>query len=160
MGGAHVHPGSPSEYFATNCYVGRVAVHPAQIPLDQLVGKDAEQQPLPGFHIGADNAMFGVDYPHFESIFPHADGRSRRAGRAPERDRRDARKILFDNAADVYGFDRDVSSLTSSGSASSSTSPRAERCVVRTHCTGYTTEPDAQTSRMHKRAGCTNEEER
>ena len=60
-----------SEYVASNCYIGVSPFDVRQIPMDQLVGKDADQNPLPGFHIGADNAMFGADYPHFESIVPN-----------------------------------------------------------------------------------------
>ena len=73
--------------------------------MDELVGKDADQQPLPGFHIGADNAMFGVDYPHFESIVPNTMEKVAGLAGDPSVTDDDARKILFDNAAEVYGFD-------------------------------------------------------
>jgi hypothetical protein len=76
--------------------------------MDQLVGKDADQQPLPGFHIGADCAMFGLDYPHFESIVPNAMDKVAGLAGDPSVTEDDARKILFDNAAALYGFDLDV----------------------------------------------------
>ena len=58
-----------SEYWATNCYAGISPFTPIQIPMDTLVGHDEAGEPIAGFHIGADRSMFGVDYPHFETIF-------------------------------------------------------------------------------------------
>jgi hypothetical protein len=97
-----------SEYIGTNCFVGVSPFDPRQLAFDQLVGKDAEQRPLPGFHLGAGAAMFGLDYPHFESIVPNT--RDMVAGFAadPSVTADDLRMILFDNAADLYGFDREI----------------------------------------------------
>jgi predicted TIM-barrel fold metal-dependent hydrolase len=97
-----------SEYIGTNCFIGVSPFDPRQIPIDQLVGKDADQRPLQGFHIGAEAAMFGVDYPHFESIFPGTMDKVAALTRDPSVTEQDARKILFDNAAQLYGFDRAV----------------------------------------------------
>jgi predicted TIM-barrel fold metal-dependent hydrolase len=97
-----------SEYVATNCFIGVSPFDPRQIPMDQLVGKDADQQPLPGFHIGAECAMFGLDYPHFESIVPNAMEKVAGLAGSPSVTDDDVRKILFDNAAELYGFDLDV----------------------------------------------------
>ena len=97
-----------SEYVATNCFIGVSPFDPRQIPMEQLVGKDADQQPLPGFHIGAGNAMFGLDYPHFESIVPNAMEKVAGLAGSPSVTDDDVRKILFDNAAELYGFDLDV----------------------------------------------------
>ncbi len=94
-----------SEYVATNCYIGVSPFDVRQIPMDQLVGKDANQQPLPGFHIGADNAMFGADYPHFESIVPNTMDKVAGLAGDPSVTDDDVHKILFDNAAELYGFD-------------------------------------------------------
>jgi predicted TIM-barrel fold metal-dependent hydrolase len=94
-----------SEYVATNCYIGVSPFDVRQIPMDELVGKDRDQQPLPGFHIGADNAMFGADYPHFESIVPNTMDKVADLAGDPSVTDADTRKILFDNAAKVYGFD-------------------------------------------------------
>jgi predicted TIM-barrel fold metal-dependent hydrolase len=94
-----------SEYVATNCYIGVSPFDVRQIPMDQLVGKDRNQQPLPGFHIGADNAMFGADYPHFESIVPNTMDKVADLAGDPSVTDADTRKILFDNAAKVYAFD-------------------------------------------------------
>jgi predicted TIM-barrel fold metal-dependent hydrolase len=97
-----------SEYFATNCYIGISPFTPMQLPLDQLVGKDADQRPLDGFHVGADNAMFGIDYPHFESIYMSTTEEVAGLVAHPSVTASDAGKILFDNAADLFRFDRDV----------------------------------------------------
>ena len=73
--------------------------------MDQLVGKDADHRPLPGFHIGADNAMFGADYPHFETVVPNTMDKVADLAGDPSVTESDVRKILFDNAAKVYYFD-------------------------------------------------------
>jgi predicted TIM-barrel fold metal-dependent hydrolase len=96
------------EYFHSNCFVGVSPFTPRQLPLDELLGKDAEQRRLPGFHVGADNAMFGVDYPHFESIFRTTMDEVTRLVAHPSVTAEDAQKILFDNAVKVFRFDRDV----------------------------------------------------
>ena len=97
--------------------------------MDELVGKDANQNPLPGFHIGADNAMFGADYPHFESIVPNTMDKVAGLAGDPSVTDDDTHKILFDNAAKVYDFDRAVLHPTSTASASNSQtcSPPAPR---------------------------------
>jgi predicted TIM-barrel fold metal-dependent hydrolase len=94
-----------SEYIATNCFIGVSPFDPRQISAANLVGRDADGQPLAGFHFGADSAMFGADYPHFESIVP--DTKTKVAGLAgdPSVTDDDVQKILFDNAATLYGFD-------------------------------------------------------
>ena len=96
-----------SEYSASNCYVGVSPFDARQIPIDELVGKDARpESACPDFHIGADNAMFGVDYPHFESIVPDTMDKVAELARSiPASPTSARRKILFDNAAEVYGFD-------------------------------------------------------
>ena len=94
-----------SEYVASNCYIGVSPFDVRQIPMNELVGKDANQNPLPGFHIGADNAMFGADYPHFESIVPNTMDKVAGLASDPSVTDADTHKILFDNAAKVYDFD-------------------------------------------------------
>jgi predicted TIM-barrel fold metal-dependent hydrolase len=97
-----------SEYIGTNCHFGVSPFDPRQLAYDELVGKDAAQQPLAGFHIGADATMFGLDYPHFESIVPTTMEKVSGLVAHPSVTDDDIRKILFDNAADLYGFDRAV----------------------------------------------------
>ena len=94
-----------SDYFGLNCFVGVSPFDARQLPIDQLVGKDAHQNPLPGFHIGADAAMFGVDYPHFESFVPRTFEKVASLVGNASVTREDADKVLFENAAELYGFD-------------------------------------------------------
>ena len=96
---------SASEYWASNCSgrnLGRSASR--QIPISGVVWNSGDQD---GFVIGADRAMFGVDYPHFESIFPNTETQVGATWRRPSRASPSevARKILCENAARVYGFD-------------------------------------------------------
>jgi hypothetical protein len=76
-----------------------------QISMDDLVGKDADGEPLPGVHIGTAAAMFGVDYPQFESIFDRIMGEVATLVATPGVTDDDARRILVENAAEVYRFD-------------------------------------------------------
>jgi predicted TIM-barrel fold metal-dependent hydrolase len=93
-----------SEYLGTNVFVGVSPFSPVQLSMDDLVGKDAEGE-LPGVHIGVDAAMFGVDYPQFESIFERSMTEVANLVTAPAVTDADARKILLENAARVYDFD-------------------------------------------------------
>jgi predicted TIM-barrel fold metal-dependent hydrolase len=105
MGRERVFERQPSEYFGTNVFVGVSPFTPRQLPLDDLVGKDANGNPLPGFHIGVDAAMFGVDYPHFESTFNRNMGEVATLLTTPGVTEQDARKIMLTNAADALDFD-------------------------------------------------------
>jgi len=53
----------------------------------------------------ADNAMFGADYPHFESVVPNTMDKVADLAGDPSVTDADTRKILFDNAAKLYTFD-------------------------------------------------------
>jgi predicted TIM-barrel fold metal-dependent hydrolase len=78
----------PSEYFATNCFLGSF-----------LTPQDIE-----GRHqIGLDNIMWGQDYPHHEGTWPY----TREALRANFSDVPEAevRKMIAETAARIYGFD-------------------------------------------------------
>jgi hypothetical protein len=94
-----------SEYLGKNVFVGVSPFSSVQIPMDDLVGKDAEGQPLPGVHIGSAAAMFGVDYPQFESIFDRTMGEIATLVGTPGVTDDDVRRILLANAAMVYDFD-------------------------------------------------------
>jgi predicted TIM-barrel fold metal-dependent hydrolase len=98
----------PSEYFATNCFIGLSPFTPRQLSIEQLVGRDADREPLSDFHFGADATMFGVDYPHFETIFPDTMENVACLAGDPSVVESDTRKILFENAARIYGFDLDA----------------------------------------------------
>lgn len=97
-----------SDYIGRNCFVGVSPFDPKQLPISELVGKDADQKPLEGFHIGAEAAMFGVDYPHFESIVPHVSEKVAALAGNDAVSEEDAQRVLFDNAAALYGFDVDL----------------------------------------------------
>ena len=94
-----------SEYIGENCFVGVSPFDPRQLAIDQLVGKDEELAPLEGFHIGADAAMFGVDYPHFESFVPHTLDKVAVLAGHPSVTDDDSAKILYENAARLFNFD-------------------------------------------------------
>lgn len=49
--------------------------------------------------------MFGVDYPHFESVFPETKVQVDALLHHPSITAEVSRKILCENAAQLYGFD-------------------------------------------------------
>ena len=97
-----------AEYWATNCHAGLSPFNSTMTPIEDFARDDGPVEFPAEFFISADKAMFGVDYPHFESILPSATATARRARHASRDHRRVARKILYDNAAEIYGFDLDV----------------------------------------------------
>jgi predicted TIM-barrel fold metal-dependent hydrolase len=56
--------------------------------------------------IGADNIMWGSDYPHDEGCYPDTPAALQRAFH--DTDPATVRRILSENAADVYDFDLDA----------------------------------------------------
>ncbi|HTR71624.1 MAG TPA: amidohydrolase family protein [Mycobacteriales bacterium] len=93
----------PSEYWESNCYAGISPFHPNQLPLEKL---RAEGTLAPGeFAIRSTNAMFGVDFPHFESIYPATDEQVAALTGQGSLTRQDIRAVLCDNAAQLYGID-------------------------------------------------------
>jgi hypothetical protein len=95
-----------SEYWETNCFAGISPFHPAQISIDSLGSTDPVDTDR--FAIRSDTAMFGVDYPHFESIYPSTREHVATLVDNPHVSEDDARRILYGNAADLYGFDLDA----------------------------------------------------
>jgi predicted TIM-barrel fold metal-dependent hydrolase len=96
----------PSEYWASNCWAGISPFHPNQLAIETL---GSGYEPAPGeFTLGSDRAMFGVDYPHFETAWPATMERVADLLEPDTVREEDARRILFDNAAEVYGFDRNA----------------------------------------------------
>ena len=49
--------------------------------------------------------MFGVDYPHPESIVPNVMENARLLAAMPKVTEADARKVLYENAAEVFHLD-------------------------------------------------------
>jgi predicted TIM-barrel fold metal-dependent hydrolase len=85
-------PMKPSEYFARNCWVGVSFPSP---------GEAAARH-----EIGIDRFLWGSDYPHDESTFPHTREGLRRAFAGT--DPAELQQVLAGNAAAVYGFDLDA----------------------------------------------------
>jgi hypothetical protein len=94
--------GSARDYWSANCFAGISPFTDNQVPLEELARPSAEYHP---FAIGCDNAMFGVDYPHFESVFPETKAQVDALVHHPSITAEVSRKILCENAAQVYGFD-------------------------------------------------------
>jgi predicted TIM-barrel fold metal-dependent hydrolase len=84
----------PSEYWYSNCFAGGSFLSREEVGLRH--------------EIGVDNLMFGLDYPHHESTYPHTrDWLRATMGEAgvPEDE---AHKILGLNAVRLYGFAPDA----------------------------------------------------
>ena len=90
------------DYWADNCVAGISPFTIDQVPMEELARPCADYD---AFAIGCDNAMFGVDYPHFESIFPGTAAQVADLVGHPSISAEVARKIMCENAARVYGFD-------------------------------------------------------
>jgi hypothetical protein len=95
----------PREYWETNCYAGLSPFVSSMVPLEDLPRDPYEES---GFYVSADRAMFGVDYPHFESILPSVPETVDELVGHPAITEAHARKILFENAVEVYRFDVDA----------------------------------------------------
>jgi predicted TIM-barrel fold metal-dependent hydrolase len=97
---------SPKEYWTENCYAGLSPFTASMVPIEDFARDDCGAQSE--FFITADKAMFGVDYPHFESILPSVSLHVGELLGHPAITDEHARKVLFENAARVYGFDLDA----------------------------------------------------
>jgi predicted TIM-barrel fold metal-dependent hydrolase len=91
------------DYWADNCHSG---ISPFTV--EQFEGGVGRADPLaPDIEpcVTSDTVMFGVDYPHFESIYPSTRDHVAELADHPDVTEEDLRKILYENAAEVYGFD-------------------------------------------------------
>jgi predicted TIM-barrel fold metal-dependent hydrolase len=80
---------TPSEYFARNIVVAPSSIHRSEVELRH--------------EIGVENLLFGVDYPHWEGMWPNTQDWIRTAfAGVPEGE---TRKILGENAIAAYGLD-------------------------------------------------------
>jgi predicted TIM-barrel fold metal-dependent hydrolase len=82
----------PSEYFDRNVWIGASFPSPGEAEAIR--------------HLGTHKVMWGSDYPHHEGTYPYSVKSLQRAFHDWSED--DLRKVLSENAADVYGFDLDV----------------------------------------------------
>jgi len=91
-----------AEYWERNCHAGASPFKDRSIKVANA--KELTESPT-GLALLPHKIMFGVDYPHFETIFP--DTALRVAELCAKEDLTDAdiRGILYSNAAAVYGFD-------------------------------------------------------
>ncbi len=85
-------PRLPSEYFATNCWLGASFPSPTEVGVLDT--------------IALDRFMWGSDYPHKEGTYPYTRESLRRSfSSMPEAD---LRKVFAENIAGVYDFDLEV----------------------------------------------------
>ncbi len=89
----------PSDYWRSNCAVGLSPFRTSQFDLDALT--DETQR----YAVHAANGMVGVDYPHPETVYPVLFDEVRALVEHPAVSEADARKVLYENAAALYGFD-------------------------------------------------------
>jgi predicted TIM-barrel fold metal-dependent hydrolase len=82
---------TPSDYFATNCYVGASFLSAAEAAARH--------------EIGITHLMWGSDYPHPEGAWPWSRESLRRS--CAGMSERDMRLVLGENAIACYGFDAD-----------------------------------------------------
>lgn len=97
----------PSEYFGTNVFIGLSPFSPRQDPTGDVLGRAGDGSAKPGFHIGTMPLMYGVDFPHFETCFQRNMGEVATLVTTPILSTDEVHHILFDTAADVFGFDVD-----------------------------------------------------
>lgn len=83
-------PMKPSEYFARNVWIGCSFPSPAEAAARHL--------------IGASRFLWGSDYPHHESTYPHSRAGLRLAF-GHDSSAEELQQVLGANAAHVYGFD-------------------------------------------------------
>jgi predicted TIM-barrel fold metal-dependent hydrolase len=93
----------PSDYWRSNCSVGLSPFHIDENELAQLGLTDRNDSN--GFVLSSDNAMVGVDYPHPETAYPGLLRQVKAFVDQPRVTESDVRKVLFENAAELFHFD-------------------------------------------------------
>ena len=81
----------PSEYWHTNCIAGASFIHKAEVEMRH--------------ELGVETILFGRDYPHFESTWPHTRQWLQDAFRGVPED--ELRLMLGENAIRFFGLDRE-----------------------------------------------------
>lgn len=92
----------PSEYFATHCYIGLSPFRMSYLDSGELQSGRAVHR---AFGIAGNHAMIGVDYPHPETLFPATFHEIKALVDDPRVSEADARRVLYENAAELYRFD-------------------------------------------------------
>ena len=93
----------PSDYWSSNCFIGLSPFTTEQIELDRF--GSASRSEATGFAIRCDNSMIGVDYPHPETVYPGLLRQVKVLVDHPGVTEDEARKVLYGNAAQLFGFD-------------------------------------------------------
>ena len=93
----------PSDYWSSNCFIGLSPFTTEQMELDRF--GSASRSEATGFAIRCDNSMIGVDYPHPETVYPGLLRQVKVLVDHPGVTEDDARKVLYGNAAKLFGFD-------------------------------------------------------
>jgi predicted TIM-barrel fold metal-dependent hydrolase len=93
----------PSDYWRSNCLIGLSPFSTDQISLDEFASVDRDSDG--GFALRSDNSMVGVDYPHPETAYPGMLRQVKTFIDHPRVDDSDVRKVLFENAAELFHFD-------------------------------------------------------
>jgi predicted TIM-barrel fold metal-dependent hydrolase len=93
----------PSDYWRTNCFAGLSPFTCDQLNLDRF--GSAERDDTIGFALQSANSMLGVDFPHPETAYPGLLRQVKTLVEHPRVTQDDARKVLFDNAANLFDFD-------------------------------------------------------
>ena len=91
-----------SEYWGTNLHMGL-----SPFTIEQFNG-GVEFEDDDAATVTPETVMFGVDFPHFESIIFDTDRQVRSLLDHPAVDDALARKIFYENAAELYSFDLDL----------------------------------------------------
>ena len=98
-----------SEYWAQNCYAGLSPFNAtSECSVDEIIGEAGTTNPDGSFALGAERCMFGVDYPHFETLYPDVPQAIAGFVRDPRVTESHARQVLYENVAKVFGFDLDA----------------------------------------------------
>lgn len=93
----------PSDYWRSNCFIGLSPFTTEQLELDTFGSAGLGE--TKGFAIRSDNSMIGVDYPHPETVYPGLFRQVKALVDHPGVTHGDARKVFFENAAQLFRFD-------------------------------------------------------
>jgi hypothetical protein len=101
---AKPYKGLPSDYWRSNCYAGLSPFTVDQIDLDEF-GENALHEST-DFVLRSTNSMLGVDYPHPETAYPGLLRQVKAFVDHPSVSESDVRRVLFENAVELFHFDR------------------------------------------------------
>ena len=100
---AKPYQGLPSDYWRSNCFAGLSPSLLINFDLDRFGSRNPVDK---GAVLHSENSMVGVDYPHPETAYPGLLRQVKLFVEHPSIDETDVRRVLFDNAAALFNFDR------------------------------------------------------